>query len=74
MKPCMALCGMVHLWWWCLLYCHYICFDYGIEVKLMNIRTCTHDDTMRSLCLLFYSSCDLGCMAIVISMCIYMLS
>ena len=64
MKTCMALCGMVHLWWWCLLYCHYISVDHGNEGKLMNIWTCAYDDTMWWLCLLSYSSCDLGCIAI----------
>ena len=46
----------------CLLYCHYICVDYGHEGKLMNIWRCAYDDTMWRLCLLSYSSCDLGCM------------
>ena len=55
----MALCGMIHLWWRCLLYCRYICFYHGLEYKLMNIWTCDYDDIMRGLRLLFYSSCVL---------------
>ena len=43
----------------------YVCFDHVYDGKLMNIWTCGYDDTMWSLCLLSYSSCNLGCMAIV---------
>ena len=43
----------------------YPCFDHDHEGKLMNIWACAYDDTMWSLCLLSYYSCDLGCLAIV---------
>ena len=33
----MRLCGMVHLWWGCLIYCRYICGDHGLEGTLINI-------------------------------------
>ena len=36
----------------------YICVDHGEEGKLMNIWACGYDDTMCSLCLHSYSSCD----------------
>ena len=43
----------------------HVCFDHADEVKLINIWACAYDNTMWSLCLLSYSSCELGCMAIV---------
>ena len=59
MKPCMRLCGIIHIWWRYLIYFHYIFVYHSLEGKLMNIWMSGYDDhLMYKFCLVFYFSCE----------------